>query len=114
MGGNVWMENFGVTICDSGIGIAWVQVSRLPMPHPDKDKWKYTTFTNNFYVFSMLLQKDHVGMYKVSNANLQHTIIIIVINKWKRIGNLRAYAQLINIRIRILSKCSSKPEFKCQ
>ena len=28
-----------------------------------------------FYVFSMLLQQDHIGMYKVSNAKLQHTII---------------------------------------
>ena len=57
-------KNFGVTICDSGIGITWVQVSRLPMPYPDKDKWKCTTFTNNLYVFSMPLRQDHIGMYK--------------------------------------------------
>ena len=76
-------------------------------------------FTNNFYVFSMLLQQDHVGMYKVSNANLQHRIIIImIIIKWKSIfllknfslresSNLWIYVQLINIRIGMLSKCSN-------
>ena len=72
-------KKFVVTICDSGIRITWVQVSRLPVLHPDKDRWKHTMFTNNFYVFSMLLQQDHVGMYKVSNTKLQHTIIIIII-----------------------------------
>ena len=61
----------------------WVQVSRLPMPHLDKDRWKHTMFTNKHLCFSMLLQQDHVGMYKVSNAKLQHTIIIII--KWKSI-----------------------------
>ena len=42
-------------ICDSDIKIIWVQVSRLPMPHPDKDRWKCTMFTNNLYALSMLL-----------------------------------------------------------
>ena len=39
-----------IKVCDSGIGIIWVQVSRLLMPHPNKDRWKCTMFTNNFYV----------------------------------------------------------------
>ena len=39
-----------VTICDSGIGITWVQVFRLPMLHQDKDRWKCTMFTNEIYL----------------------------------------------------------------
>ena len=28
-------------VCDSGIRITWVQVSRLLVLHPDKDRWKH-------------------------------------------------------------------------
>ena len=44
-------------VCDLGIGITWVQVSRLPMPHPDNDKWKCTMFTNKFYVSAHHIDK---------------------------------------------------------
>ena len=39
-------------VCDLGIGITWVQVSRLPMLHPDNDKWKCTMFTNKCYILA--------------------------------------------------------------
>ena len=35
--GNIWQR---IWVCDSSIGITWVQVSRLPVLHPDKDRWK--------------------------------------------------------------------------
>ena len=44
-------------VCDLGIGITWVQVSRLPMPHPDNDRWKCTMFTNKIYVSVCLINK---------------------------------------------------------
>ena len=31
-------QNLAGVICPSGIEITWVQVSRLPMPHPDNDR----------------------------------------------------------------------------
>ena len=41
-----------------GLRIIWVHVSRLPMPHPDRDIWKHTMFTNfNLLYFSMPLQQ---------------------------------------------------------
>ena len=44
-------------VCDLGIRITWVQVSRLPMPHPVNDKWKCTMFTNEFYVSACHINK---------------------------------------------------------
>ena len=34
-----------------GLRIIWVQVSRLPMPHPDRGRWKCTTITNYSFIF---------------------------------------------------------------
>ena len=42
------MELKKIMVYDFGIRIIWVQVSRLPMPHPDKDRWKHTMITNSF------------------------------------------------------------------
>ena len=117
-------RNLDEIVCDSGIKITWVQVSRLPMPHPDKDRWKHTVFTNKFLCFSMLLWQDHIGMYRVSNAILQHAIIMIIIImiiiilaimiiKWKvfLVKNFLLkgvdYITVCNQK----NKCPSKPEF---
>ena len=40
-----------IMVYDFGIGIIWVQVSRLPMLHPDKDRWKCTMITNYSFIF---------------------------------------------------------------
>ena len=40
-----------IMVYDFGIRIIWVQVSRLPMPHPDKDRWKCTMITNYSFIF---------------------------------------------------------------
>ena len=47
----------GGQVCDLGIGITWVQVSRLPMPHPDNDQWKCTMFTNKYYISAHYVSK---------------------------------------------------------
>ena len=58
-------------VCDSGIGITWVQVSRLPMPHPDNDKWKCTMFTNKLYVSVHLVDKIlQVNVYTGEQYNM--------------------------------------------
>ena len=44
LGGNLEEKSFGVILCDSGIRITWVLVSRLPMLHPERDRWKHTMF----------------------------------------------------------------------
>ena len=49
--------NSGGQVCDLGIGITWVQVSRLPMLHPDNDKWKCTMFTNKSYILACHVNK---------------------------------------------------------
>ena len=51
---------FGVIVraaCDPGIGITWVQVSRLPVPHPENDQWKHTMFTNKSYISACHIDK---------------------------------------------------------
>ena len=67
-------------VYDSGIRTIWVQVSRLPMPHLDKDRWKCTMITNYFFIFQYAsLTRSCRYVQK-----LQHTIIVmIVIVKWK-------------------------------
>ena len=44
-------------ICDSGIRITWVQVSRLPMLHPDNAQWKHTMSTNKSYISACHVDK---------------------------------------------------------
>ena len=67
-------------VYDSGIGIIWVQVSRLPVLHLDKDRWKHTMITNYIFIFQYASStRSHRYV-----QNLQHTIItMIVIVKWK-------------------------------
>ena len=68
-----------IIVYDSGGRIIWVQVSRLPMPHPDKDRWKCTMITNYFCIFQYVSSKRSRRYVQ----NLQHTIIMIVIVKMK-------------------------------
>ena len=64
-------------VCDSGIGITWVHVSRLPMLHPDRDRWKNTTITNYSSIFQYAsLTRSHRYV-----PNLQHIIIKIIKKK---------------------------------
>ena len=50
MGGRSGPNLFGVYeqggLCDSGIGITWVHISRLPAPHPDNDRWKFAFWSS--------------------------------------------------------------------
>ena len=60
VGENIWIKfHWGKVraVCDSGIRITWVQVSRLPMLHPDNDKWKHTMFTNKSYILACHIDK---------------------------------------------------------
>ena len=75
MGGRKYLDKilFGVIVRaadDSGIGITWVQVSRLPMPHPDNDQWKCTMFTNKSYISAHHIDKICTGecIYSVNNT----------------------------------------------
>ena len=53
-------------VCYSGIGITLVQVSRLPMPHLENDKWKCTMFTNKSYIVAHHINKIlQVNIYSV-------------------------------------------------
>ena len=67
-----------VAICDSGIRITWVQVSRLPVPHLDNDRWKHTTFTNKTFIFQyVLVTRSHQLTY-IQDETIQHDGIIII------------------------------------
>ena len=61
-------------VYDSGIRIIWVHVSRLPMPHLDKDRWKHTMITNSFiFQYASLTRSCRYVQ------NLQYTIIIMIV-----------------------------------
>ena len=53
----------------------WVHVSRLPVPHPDKDRWKCTMITN----YSSIFQYASLTRSLRYVQNLQHIIKIIII-----------------------------------
>ena len=57
-------------VCDLAIRITWVQVSRLPVPHLDNDKWKCTMFPNKLYVSVCLVNNDLTDecIYRVNNT----------------------------------------------
>ena len=70
----------------------------------------------------MLLQQDHMGMYRVNNAKLQHTIIMMIIIKiilaimmikWKVFLVKRFLLKGVDcITVcNLKNKCPSKPEF---
>ena len=52
------------------VKITWVHVSRLPMPHLDRDWWKCTMFTNKFYILACHFKKTLQGsiFYSLNNT----------------------------------------------
>ena len=60
----------------NGFKIIWVHVSRLPVPHPDRDKWKHTMFTNSTHIFQYA-SRDNSHRYVQIIVLLIIMIIII-------------------------------------
>ena len=93
-------QNFiGVTICDSDIGITWVQVSRLPMLHTDKTDrnapcslikfiFQYVSVTRsyqltyiqgeqyNMMVYSIVINSNHKMVVKIENDKYSQTFLL--------------------------------------
>ena len=50
----------------------WVHVSRLPMLHPDKERWKCTMFTNKIYLSVCSCDKILLVYIYVQDETMQH------------------------------------------
>ena len=79
---------FGVivrAVCDSGIRITWVQVSRFLVSHSDNDQWKCTMFTNKSYISACHVNKIlQVNVFTMSKKWLIYLQQVIMCRKMIR------------------------------